>query len=208
MGFTGNTADDRAILGKLIIRLGLPVSVLSLVLAHAEAVRSATQRLGLVSHGDLGQVVSRHTADSLLFALARTPAHGERWLDVGSGAGFPGLVLACAYPESAFTLLEPLKKRAGFLEVTALELGLGNVVVRNERLADLEHQDFDVAVSRALEDPAETRVAMVDVVREGGEVLVAIGPSEAPEPPARLVALDGVGFVDSPGRFSMMTRGG
>ena len=208
MGFTRNISRDRAVLGKLIDRLGLPATVLSLVMAHAEAVRASGRRLGLVSPGDSEHIVGRHSADSLLFALARTPAPGERWLDVGSGAGFPGFVLACAYPGTAFVLLEPLKRRAGFLELWTLELGLSNVRVLSRRLGDLDRGGYDVVVSRALEAPRKTRAGLLDATRPGGDVLVAIGSSETPEPPALLVALENVAFVDSPGRFSMMTRGG
>lgn len=208
MGFTRNIENDRAILARLIDRLGLPVTVLSLLLAHAEAVREAGPRLGLISPGDVDLVIARHSADSLLFALPRTPQPGERWLDVGSGAGFPGLVLACAFPSCSYTLLEPLKRRAGFLQLTVLELGLANVTVDDRRLGDLDGGGFDVAVARALQDPNEALLAMLELLREGGEALVAVGPGLLPKPPARLVRLEGVGFVDSPGLFFMMTRGG
>lgn len=208
MGFTRNIENDRALLGKLINRLGLPVTVLSLLLAHAEAVRDDGRRLGLISPGDVELVIARHTADSLLFALARTPQPGERWLDVGSGAGFPGLVLACVYPNCSFTLLEPLRRRAGFLQLAALELGLANVTVDDRRLGELAGQRFDVAVARAVQDPNDALPLLLEVLREGGDALVAVGPSFLPTAPARLVRIEGVGFVDSPGRFSMMTRGG
>ena len=208
VGFTRNTENERAVLGKLINRLGLPVNVLSLLLAHAEAVRSANKKLGLVSPGDADRLIARHTADSLLFAVARSPGPGERWLDVGSGAGFPGLVLAASFPACSFTLLEPLKRRAGFLELTTADLGLGNVSVDHRRLEALSEGGFDVAVARALQEPEKALKAMLRALRPGGEAVVAIGPSETPEPPAHLVLLEDFGFVDSPGRFSMMTRGG
>ena len=73
MGFTRNIERDRAILGSILNPLGLPTTTISLLLAHAEAVRGATQRLGLISPGDADHVVPRHTADSMLFALARGP---------------------------------------------------------------------------------------------------------------------------------------
>lgn len=207
MGFTRNIDEDRVVLGRLINRLGLPVTVLSLLLAHADAVRDAGRRLGLISPGDTQLVIARHTADSLLFALARTPQPGERWLDVGSGAGFPGLVLACAFPNCSYTLLEPLKRRAGFLQLRVLELGLANVTVDDRHLNDLAGEGFDVAVARAIQDPNEALPAMLDVLRESGEALVAVGPGVIPQAPARLLRLEDVGFVDSPGLFFMMTRG-
>jgi 16S rRNA (guanine527-N7)-methyltransferase len=205
LGFTRNIARDRAILGPLLNRLGLPSTVLSLLLAHAEAVRAASSRLGLISLGDADLVIPRHTADSLLFALARTPRAGERWLDVGSGAGFPGFVLACCYPGCSFTLLEPLKRRAGFLELMASDLGLANVSIDGRRLEAVT-EGFDAAVARAFTDPIAALRGMSGAVVPGGEAIVAVGRDAVVEEAARLVAVETPGNVDSPGLFFMMTR--
>jgi 16S rRNA (guanine(527)-N(7))-methyltransferase RsmG len=205
VSFTRNIERDRAILGSLLDRLGLPSTVLSLLVAHAQAVRASNPRLGLISPGDVDQVVPRHTADSMLFALARPPRPAERWLDVGSGAGFPGLVLACCYPACTFTLLEPHKRRAGFLELTVSALGLANAAVDTRRLEDVD-ADFDVAVARALSDPDAALLGLIHRVRPGGEAIVAVSPGAVVSSPARLVAVETSGDVDSPGLFSMMTR--
>lgn len=206
MGFTRNIAVDRALLGHLLNRLGLPSTVLSLLVAHAEAVRGASPRLGLVAPGDEGHLIARHTADSMLFALARAPAPGEHWLDVGSGAGFPGAVLACCYPDCSFTLLEPHERRAGFLELVTSGLGLANTIVVGRRLEALENSGFDVAVARALTDPAKAVRALTGSVRVGGEVIVALGSRAQLGPPARIVEVEVPDDVDSPGLFSMMSR--
>ncbi|MDD5548285.1 MAG: 16S rRNA (guanine(527)-N(7))-methyltransferase RsmG, partial [Sulfurovaceae bacterium] len=71
-------------------------------------------------------------------------------LDVGTGAGFPGLVLAIAKEESHFTLCEPLKKRATFLRFVVTMLGLSNVTVVSKRVEDLEVFNFDLITSRAV----------------------------------------------------------
>lgn len=71
-------------------------------------------------------------------------------LDVGTGAGFPGLVLAIAKQESHFTLCEPLKKRATFLRFVVTMLGLRNVSVVSKRVEELEQFDFDLITSRAV----------------------------------------------------------
>ncbi len=195
-------------LGPLLNRLGTPITLLSLLLAHAEAVRVANPRLGLVSPGDLAVLVPRHTADSLLFAFARRPLRGERWLDVGSGAGFPGLVLACCFPDCLFTLVEPLKRRAGFLRLAAADLGLGNVAIDERRLAEVAGADFDVSVARAFRSAAEATRMMLPAVRSGGLALVAIGAGAAAAPGAEIIKVEHFDNVDSPGLFSMMTRTG
>jgi 16S rRNA (guanine527-N7)-methyltransferase len=71
-------------------------------------------------------------------------------LDVGTGAGFPGLVLAVAIEKSHFTLCEPLKKRATFLRFVVTMLGLSNVTVVSKRVEELESFEFDLITSRAV----------------------------------------------------------
>ncbi|SFV62322.1 rRNA small subunit 7-methylguanosine (m7G) methyltransferase GidB [hydrothermal vent metagenome] len=71
-------------------------------------------------------------------------------LDVGTGAGFPGLVLAIALPNTNVVLAEPLKKRVSFLKYAAMDLGLKNVKVEAKRVEALEHEAFDMISSRAV----------------------------------------------------------
>ncbi len=71
-------------------------------------------------------------------------------LDVGTGAGFPGLVLAIVKEESHFTLCEPLKKRAAFLRFVVTMLGLSNVTIIAKRVEELGNICFDLITSRAV----------------------------------------------------------
>jgi len=71
-------------------------------------------------------------------------------LDVGTGAGFPGLVLAIALPETDVVLAEPLKKRVSFLKYAAIDLELKNVKVEAKRVEKVEHDAFDLITSRAV----------------------------------------------------------
>jgi len=71
-------------------------------------------------------------------------------LDVGTGAGFPGLVLAIALPDTKVVLAEPLKKRVSFLKYAAIDLGLSNVRVEAKRVETVEHDAFDLISSRAV----------------------------------------------------------
>jgi 16S rRNA (guanine(527)-N(7))-methyltransferase RsmG len=181
--------------------LGLPLGLLSPLRAHATECEKTSPNLGLVSSGDEHHVLERHTADSLLFARARVPSPGERWIDVGSGAGFPGLVLATCYPRTVFVLLDSNKKKLGFLGVMILNLGLRNVELRNDRASKSEG-GFDVAVSRAFAQPTLALNQMVGLVKPGGLVVVAA-----------TTEVDGIATIranlptiDSPGTFLMMTR--
>ncbi len=71
-------------------------------------------------------------------------------LDVGTGAGFPGLVLAIALPECEVVLAEPLKKRVSFLKYAAIDLALANVQVEPKRVEDVAHVAFGLITSRAV----------------------------------------------------------
>ncbi len=73
-------------------------------------------------------------------------------LDIGTGAGFPGLILAMALPDTQITLVEPLKKRASFLQFIKADLGLKNVDVQDCRVEELEPFTVDMVTSRAVTD--------------------------------------------------------
>jgi len=73
-------------------------------------------------------------------------------LDIGTGAGFPGMILSIAMPETECTLCEPLRKRASFLKFIVRELELTNVTVEASRVEDLEVKTYDLITSRAVTD--------------------------------------------------------
>lgn len=73
-------------------------------------------------------------------------------LDIGTGAGFPGMILAFALPNTQITLAEPLTKRASFLQFIKADLGLKNVKVVKKRVEEMEDEVFDIVTSRAVTD--------------------------------------------------------
>ena len=73
-------------------------------------------------------------------------------LDIGSGAGFPGLVIAMAYPETKVTLLEPIKKKSAFLHLAKSKIKLENVTILSKRVEECEPFFVDLIVSRAVSD--------------------------------------------------------
>lgn len=195
--------DAVGVIAGLLHELEVPDGALSLILAHARAVLRDADRLGLVGERDLDRVLLRHSADSLLFAVGRRPALGERWLDAGSGGGFPGLVLAAAFPSVSFLLLEPQARRAGFLDLVATTLGLANVEVSRDRIEKAPRGSADVVVARALEDPERALGFLSRLARPGGRVLVAAGPA-TPRPDGAVDLQVSRPHVDSPGVLLMM----
>lgn len=73
-------------------------------------------------------------------------------LDVGTGAGFPGLALGIVWDQSQCVLCEPINKRASFLKYAAIELGAKNISVAKMRVEDFTHKPFDLITSRAVTD--------------------------------------------------------
>ncbi len=75
-------------------------------------------------------------------------------LDIGTGAGFPGLILAMALPDTEVTLAEPLSKRASFLQFVKARLSLKNVYVVRKRAENIKPKVYDLITSRAVTDTA------------------------------------------------------
>ena len=104
---------------------------------------------GLLGPREVPRLWDRHLLNCLAVEVL-VPA-GARVADVGSGAGLPGLVLAIARPDLSVTLVEPMLRRATFLEEAVGALGLTNVVVRRARAEQLDSTErFDVVTSRAV----------------------------------------------------------
>ncbi len=102
---------------------------------------------------DKDQMVSNHLLDSLVIVPF---VHGVRVLDVGSGAGLPGIPLALARPQLQITLLDSNHKKTAFLRQASAELALTNVSVASERVESWQPvQKFDCIVSRAFAELAE-----------------------------------------------------
>lgn len=96
-------------------------------------------------------VYEKHFYDSLLFTFD-VDLSNKSVVDVGTGAGFPGLVIAICYPSCNVSLVEPLTKRCNFLSLVVKELKLENVVILNKRSEDLieYRHSFDIATARAV----------------------------------------------------------
>lgn len=92
-------------------------------------------------------IENRHIADSLLYLPPEV--EGSTLLDVGSGAGLPGLVLAIAHPHLAVTVLDRSGRRAGLLKRATRVVGLDNVSVRQADIKDVESR-FDIVTVRAV----------------------------------------------------------
>lgn len=105
-------------------------------------------RQNLVSSQSIATVWERHLADSLQL-LAHVPRETGLWLDLGTGAGFPGLVIAIARPDMEIRLVESRRRRVEWLERVAGEMGLEQCKVLGARLEHVESFPAQVITARA-----------------------------------------------------------
>jgi 16S rRNA (guanine527-N7)-methyltransferase len=125
---------------------------------------NAVYNLTAITQADL--MVSNHLLDSLAVLPHLWPG---RWLDVGCGAGLPGLVLALMRPQWHFTLLDSNSKKTSFVQQAVIELGLVNVSVHCARVEEWQPKDkFDGIISRAFADVANFTALTRHLLAQGG----------------------------------------
>jgi 16S rRNA (guanine527-N7)-methyltransferase len=132
-------------------QLGIAVteSQLDLFARHAALLLHWNRRTNLTAITGPAEVAVRHVVDSLA-ALPCLPERGTL-LDIGSGGGFPGLVLKIARPALSVTLIDAARKKVSFLAHAIRNLGLGGeIAARHVRAETLRAGSFDVIISRAL----------------------------------------------------------
>ena len=135
------------------------------MLAHWRLVQQWQQRVNLTALETDVDAAFFHYADSLAALPHLRPG---AVLDIGSGAGFPGIPIAIADPSRRVVLLEPRRKRATFLEVCAARLGLKNVAVRHGASTDAPTESFANVLTRAtFSDPAELESCRAWVAKGG-----------------------------------------
>lgn len=113
-----------------------------------ELLAEENQRQNLVSASSLGEVWRRHIADSAQL-LPHVPRGTSSWMDLGTGAGFPGLIVGALRPDCEVLLVESRKRRIEWLQRAAEELGLTGVTVHGSRLEDVPSRNVAAISARA-----------------------------------------------------------
>jgi len=156
----------------------------------------------LVSKQARVELRERHLAESVAFAQ-RLPSSARRILDIGSGGGFPGLVIAILRPDTDVHLLDSTRKKAEFLRTVAADLGI-TVAVHNGRAEELARTDlagtFDVVTARAVASLDRLIPWTLPFLRPGGEVFAIKGERWREELAEATAVLDRFGgrIVGSP----------
>lgn len=165
--------------------------------AHYLELRRWSARVNLVGPGTAGEVLERHFGESVA-ALPLLPGGPTSLVDLGSGAGFPGLVLAAARPALAVTLVEARERKWAFLQAVARRAALPcrclNARVAVPLPAGLPER-IGVVTARALKLEPELLAALAGRLEPAGSILLWLGADDPPLPPglraAREVRLAG-----------------
>ncbi len=132
--------------------LDLSSAELGQLLTYLDLLQRWNRKINLTAIEGAEESVTRHFGESLY--LSRWVELKGKLIDIGSGAGFPGLALKIVFPQLATTLLEPAAKKRAFLKEVARACGMESVEVRGERLEDFvsgnAQHEFNSATSRAV----------------------------------------------------------
>jgi 16S rRNA (guanine527-N7)-methyltransferase len=136
--------------GLAALNLQLKAEQQQAMIRHLELIQKWNRSFNLVANSSDQQLVNKHLLDCLAVTPYVRPNAGQRILDVGSGAGFPGIPWAILYPNTRFVLLDSNGKKTRFLFQTKTELQLANVEVENCRLEHYQSpKQIDIVTCRA-----------------------------------------------------------
>ena len=151
---------------------------------YAELLREWNEKMNLTAITDMEGIAVKHFLDSA--AALTTGKINGKVIDVGTGAGFPGVVLKIMKPEIELTLLDSLNKRLVFLKQVLDTLGIDDVELVHSRAEDGAHkkgyrESYDVAVSRAVAALPLLSELCLGYVKPGGRLIALKGPSVTEE---------------------------
>lgn len=171
---------------------------MALLAQYEQELLAWNERFNLTAIRDVEEVRVKHFLDSLTCVQAMRENPGKRLADIGTGAGFPGLVLKIVYPAVQLTLVESVGKKADFCRHVVNTLGLDNVEVIQERAENIGQllayrEQFDWAVARAVAALPVLAEYLLPLVRVGGSMLAMKGESGPVESHASEHALQMLG---------------
>ena len=139
-----------------------------------------SETFGLLGPRELPRIWSRHVINSAL--LSELVPDGAKVVDVGSGAGLPGIPMAIAQPGAHFTLVEPMERRSSWMQSVIDDLGIKNATVLRARAEELTETDFDFATARAVAALDKLLRLLTPLIRfSKHKTLIVLKGSKAPD---------------------------
>ena len=149
---------------------------------YMRLVQEWNEKINLTAITEDNEFITKHFIDCMKAFKSDAIRNAKTIIDVGTGAGFPGLPIAILSPKTEITLLDSLNKRINFLNLVVKELGLENVTTIHSRAEDGARkpelrENFDVATSRAVANMAVLSEFCIPFVKKGGHFVALKGPS-------------------------------
>jgi 16S rRNA (guanine527-N7)-methyltransferase len=163
-------------LAEILFGARLPLAV-----RYAQWLAGAGVERGLIGPREADRLWPRHLLNCV--AVAALVPRGSHVVDLGSGAGLPGIVLAIARPDLEITLVEPMQRRVAFLDEVRADLALSGVETRRARADDLASAKLnaDIVTARAVAPVDRLAVLAAPLLRGGGQLLAIKGSTVAAE---------------------------
>jgi len=199
--------DEALSAGTEALGLALDGEARRKLAAYVERLLAWNVKVNLTAITAPAAVAELHLVDSL--ALLRTLGPGRTLLDLGSGAGLPGIALACARPDLAVTCCDTVFKKVAFVKTVAAELELAVTGKAVRALGDPEAEGLprcEAVVSRALTDPARWLPLGERYVAEGGKLFAMLGRG-ADEGILREIAIRNGLLLEELDRFTLPRSG-
>lgn len=155
------------------MHIELPDDALDLLNRYYEMLIDTNKVMNLTAITEYSEVVIKHFADSAAIGCITDMNGNIDVIDVGTGAGFPGIVLKIVYPQLSVVLLDSLNKRVNFLKNVITELGLTDIIAIHGRAEDIARnkdyrEKFDLCVSRAVANMSSLSEYCLPFVKVGG----------------------------------------
>jgi 16S rRNA (guanine527-N7)-methyltransferase len=186
----GSADAPFAALARDALRIGvrLDAPTLALCARFSDLIIERNTTMNLTAITTPADIATKHFLDSFTAVAVRKWTGHEHIVDVGSGAGFPGLALKLALPETRVTLVESMGKKARFLEEVTSTLAIDGVDVHNGRaevLARARRERYDVGTARAVGTLGAVAEYLLPFLRVGGDAIAWKGRLDAELPGAK-----------------------